>query len=376
MNKDELINRLVKQPDEFTSKELDDLLNPERSTERITPGDLRKIALRIFDKNDTSFRNKSTADIGVTGILNRLSRKGRNLKYMRKINRGFRASSENKIILAEGDSWFEFPFFISDIVDWLKRRSDYAVFSLAYGGDWLENIIYQGEYIEGLPVHTPDVFLISGGGNDMVGGNRLTTMIINPLKDELNAPSQKFVKEVNMKVLDKIKVSDIIKGKQYLTNEFTSFIKLIKLQYELMFTGIFTKYPDMKIITHGYDYAIPSNKINFGLNPFQFTRPLLNLLIRNGKWLRQSFMLKGITDSELQRVITYTMIYEYNEMLISIALKPSYPNLFHIDCRGVCRDKKDWFDELHPKSYIFRRIAEKYANCIDGTIKDKIIKLV
>jgi len=201
-------------------------------------------------------------------------------------------------------------------------------------------------------------------------------MIINPLKDEFNVPSQRFVDEVKMKVQDKIKVSDIIKGKQYLTNEFTSFIKLIKLQYELMFTGIFTKYPDMKIITHGYDYAIPSNKINFGLNPFQFARPLLNLLIRNGKWLRQSFMLKGITDSELQRVITYTMIYEYNEMLISIALKPSYPNLFHIDCRGVCSDKKDWFDELHPKSYIFRRIAEKYANCIDGTIKDKIIKLV
>jgi len=166
--------------------------------------------------------------------------------------------------------------------------------------------------------------------------------------------------------------NEILEGKPYLTDEFTSFINVIRLQYELMFTSIFIKYPDLKIITHGYDFACPDPRIHFGLNPCNWHQPLLNMATGTGKWLYQSFMLKGITQPELQRKIVKTMIFDFNEMLMKMAIKPTYPNLFHIDCRGACTSRHDWYDELHPKSLVFIKIAQKYQECIDGIFMGKV----
>ncbi|MBN2274844.1 MAG: SGNH/GDSL hydrolase family protein [Bacteroidales bacterium] len=375
MSKAQLISRLLKSPASITEKDLDRLLRPENPEEKITTQELSKVTRRIFDINENSVLNRSDASEGMTGRLNRLSRRRRNRKYIRKIRNSFRADSSNKVILAEGDSWFEFPVFVKDIIDWLKKRKDYAIYSLAYGGDWLSNIMYQGEYIEGLPVHDPDVFLISGGGNDMVSGNRLTTMLVNPVKnpDNLTRITEEYTDFVNQQIQNTGERYDILEGKQYLTAEFTSFINVIRLQYELMFSNIFTKYPNLKIITQGYDYAYPDPRVHFGINVCNWHQPLLNLFTGNGKWLFQSFMLKGITDAELQRKIVRTMIFDFNEMLVKIASKSDYPNLFHIDCRNICTSRHDWYDELHPKSGIFKKIAQQYQKCIDGFTKTKIL---
>jgi hypothetical protein len=376
MSKAKLITKLLKNPGGFSEADLDQLLRPENPQEKITAQELVKITRRIFDINDTTILNRSDASMGMIGRLNRRSRRKRNKSYFRKIRNGFRADPANKVILAEGDSWFEFPIFVKDIIDWLAKREDYAIYSLAYGGDWLANIMYQGEYIEGLPVHDPDVFLISGGGNDMVGGNRLTTMLINPGKNanKINSPSNEYIDFVWSKLGNTPEAQDILEGSPYLTGEFTSFINVIRLQYELMFSNIFIKYPDLKIITQGYDYAIPDPRIHFGLNIPYWHQPLLNYFTGTGKWLYESFMLKGITDIRLQKKIVRAMIFDFNEMLVKIATKTNYPNLYHIDCRGACNETSHWYDELHPKSHIFKRIAQKYQDCIDGTLTKKIIK--
>ncbi|MBN2482281.1 MAG: SGNH/GDSL hydrolase family protein [Bacteroidales bacterium] len=375
MSKEELITKLLRNPAGFSETDLDELLRSDNPDEKITPSELLHVTMRIFDLNERNIYNGSRAEEGILGKLNRRSRRIRNRRYMRKINKGFRAEPGNKIILAEGDSWFEFPVFVRDIIDWLQKRKDYAVYSLAYGGDWLANILYQGEYVEGLPVHTPDVFLISGGGNDLVSKNRLTTMMINPLKDPVTEPSKDYIESVRLKISNEEEVQRILRGKCYQTREFKSLINVIRLQYELMFSNIFTKYPDLKIITHGYDYPIPDRNIHIGFNLLHWHQPLMNRLTCNGKWLYQSFMLKGITDPELQQCILRTMIFDFNEMLIRIAQKTGYKNLFHIDCRGICKRKDDWYDELHPQSMIFKRIAQKYQECIDGLAKDKVLRV-
>jgi hypothetical protein len=374
MLKEKLIIKLLKDPAGFTEEDLDHLLRPENPHERITTVELSKITRRIFDINDRSILNRSDASEGLMGKLNRRSKRKRNNDYFRMIKNGFRADPGNKVILAEGDSWFEFPVFIRDIIDWLKKRKDYAIYSLAYGGDWLSNIMYQGEYIEGLPVHDPDVFLISGGGNDMVGDNRLTTMLVNPVKnpEKLSKISNEFIDYVAKHTDNTAEANEILEGKPYLTGEFTSFINVIRLQYELMFSNIFRKYPNLKIITQGYDFACPDPEIHFGINLRYWHQPLLNKIVGTGKWLYQPLMLKGITDRELQRKIVKTMIFEFNETLVKIAEKPDYPNVFHIDCRGVCRNRNDWYDELHPKPYVFHKIAQKYEHCIDGLMQTKV----
>lgn len=375
MTKTNLIKKLLKNPSGFSEADLDQLLRPELPGGKITAQELVRITRRIFDINENTILNRSDAGAGMIGRLNKRSKRKRNNTYFGKIRGGFRANPDNKVILAEGDSWFEFPIFVKDIIDWLKKREDYAIFSLAYGGDWLANIMYQGEYVEGLPVHDPDVFLISGGGNDMVGGNRLTTMIVNLArnKNQLNPPSNEYIHYVRLKLGNTLEANDILEGKPYLTSEFTSFINVIRLQYELMFSSIFTKYPDLKIITQGYDYAIPDPRIHFGFNLRNWHQPLLNYFTGTGKWLYQSFMLKGITEPELQRKIVRTMIFDFNEMMVKIAMNTDYPNLYHIDCRGVCSERDNWYDELHPKSQIFRKIAQKYQDCIDGKVIDKVI---
>jgi hypothetical protein len=377
MLKEKLIFKLLKQPDEFTENDLDRLLRPENPKEKITTEELTKITRRIFDINENTFLNKSEADIGILGKLNKRSRRKRNRKYFKRIRKGFRTNPNNKIILAEGDSWFEFPVFIKDIIDFLSKRKDYAIYSLAYGGDWLSNIMYQGEYIEGLPVHTPDAFLISGGGNDMIGGNRLTTMLVNPVRErnKLITPSSDYIQYVNSRITNSEKANEILEGKRYLTGEFTSLINVIRLQYELMFSNIISKYPDLIIITQGYDCAVPSAALHFGFNPLYWHQPLLNYLTNNGHWLFESFMMKAIADPALQAMIIKTMIFDFNEMLIKIATKPDYRNVFHIDCRGACRNNNDWYDELHPKSRIFKRIAKLYQDCIDHKTTSKVISL-
>ena len=72
------------------------------------------------------------------------------------------------------------------------------------------------------------------------------------------------------------------------------------------------------------------------------------------------------------------MMFDFNEMLIELGKE--YPNIYHVDVRGFVHnmenrnDKKKgkyWFDEIHPKNYIFEKISEVYSAIIeDKTEKD------
>jgi len=367
-----LENKLVRDPQHFDDNDQRELV--ELLSEHID--DLTQLSRRVFDINKGTLLNKSDAEVGLTGRLNARSQRRRRKRYYRKIYSGFRERESNKIILAEGDSWFEFPVFLRDIVDWLGRREDYAVFSLAKGSDWLSNMIYQGEYIEELPIHSPDAFLISGGGNDLVGGNRVAIMVLDPVKNGPAEPTSQDVATLEAAQLGDVDSSEIMNGMRYLSREFFAFLNILRIQYHLMFTNLnkVEKYRKMRIITQGYDYPIPSNRIHFGTNLKYFYQPILNLAVGNGLWLKRPLMLKGIIDEQLQRTVMKAMIFFYNDTLIKVG--QGFDNVYHVDCRGLIR-RKDWFDELHPKSYAFKRIARAYAFIIDEEVlQSKVVQAV
>ncbi|UCH14720.1 MAG: hypothetical protein JSV22_01855 [Bacteroidales bacterium] len=276
------------------------------------------------------------------------------------------------MILSEGDSWFQFPIDVKDIIDWLLKRCNYAIYSIAYGGDWITNIIYEGTYIEELSVHTPDVFLMSGGGNDMVGGNKIAVMVSKDKQDNIK---YKSVKELDrFEELTGTDKQEIFDGQRYLLKEFHSFLITLKAQYYLILYSIAkSDLTDMMIITQGYDYAIPSLKNRFSLRyPLQY---FINAFVDTGKWLARPMLIKGITNKEEQRKIIKAMIFEFNEMLKSIA--GNFKNVYHIDCRGVAKGQKDWYDELHLKSHIFKKVAKVYSMLINGEIERKdVIRVV
>ena len=69
------------------------------------------------------------------------------------------------------------------------------------------------------------------------------------------------------------------------------------------------------------------------------------------------------------------MIFEFNEMLKTIA--GEFQNVYYIDCRGVAKGQKDWYDELHLKSHVFKKVARVYSRLINGEIKgEKVIRVV
>jgi len=109
--KKKLIDSLIKAPNKFTDANLNELFK----LDNFTSNDLRTIFLRIFDMNSGTILNKSDADSGVLGKLNRWCRKKKEKLFWKKINNG----TYSKIILAEGDSWLEYPVFIEEIVDHL-----------------------------------------------------------------------------------------------------------------------------------------------------------------------------------------------------------------------------------------------------------------
>ncbi|WP_124981310.1 hypothetical protein [Nonlabens xiamenensis] len=292
--------------------------------------------------------NASSAFSGILGRLNRYSNKIKNRKYTRQIKRG----NYSKKLLVEGDSWYEYPIFIKEITDYLVKRDDYAVRSEAFGGDWIAQIVSpENDFLGTVTLHKPDIILISGGGNDIVGDNRIAKLLHQrrPIEADLTTYAGKMAF-----------------GSASFTKEFELLLEVISLQYHYLIQHINRNYehPNLKIITQGYDHAIPSSKKGFGWNPLKIFKPITNILFNNGGWLKRPIEMQAYKDELEQRALIYYMIEKFNEMLIS--LTNCYPNVHHIDCRGSVDPEKGWYNELHPTSAEFAPIAATFMKCIDA----------
>jgi len=359
MNRNQILEKIASNPLGVTDEEMQFLVE----TEEDLFAELRKLILRIFDINERSLLAESDATSGMMGKFNRISQNYRTKKYFKKIKdpRFNRNSGKHKIIVAEGDSWFQFPVFVKDIIDWLTERNQhYAIYSIAAGGDWLTNMIYDGKYVEQLSIHKPDVFLISGSGNDLVGSSRAALMA------DKNArfPKYNSINEIKDKLLSVEEKNEILGVQNFITKEFYAFIKTMELQYWKIIDSINRKYPQMKIIIQGYDYAIPSYRHTFDWRyPWKF---IVNGVLRSGKWLIEPLRIKGFINPEEQRIIVKTFIFELNFMMMNLVKK--FHNVYHVDARGTAKGPNDWFDELHLKSHVFKKVAIAFEHFIELSI--------
>lgn len=360
--KESLSKKLLK--GDITPVEFDELMD------MLDKADFRNLIKRVFDLEKNETANNSTAEVGLLGFMNRVGKNIKNRGVKKKLNKaGYR--NDKKLIIAEGDSWFEYPIFLKDIIDWIIKDTDNPVYSLAYGGDWIANIIYEEEYIIELTTYQPEVFLISGGGNDLVGDGRLGILINKPsMVDFSERPEDaELMKKIIAQNFDNGEIGAegrakmIVRETKYLNKDFWGLISTFEIMYKMVFKSIDVagKFGDMKILTQGYDFAIPSNNTKLFVNPLRW-------MFGNGKWLYYPLVRKGVSDSYEQQCILSAMIYYFNEMLISVGKKCNERKgtnyVFHIDSRGALK-KKDWADELHPFSKPFRKISEVYVHCIN-----------
>jgi hypothetical protein len=255
--------------------------------------------------------------------FNTVAREYRQKKYQEKIEGGFRGVK----IVSEGDSWFQFPFLLKDVIDWLS--DDYAIWSLDAAGDTLANMtsdLNTNKIIDAIKSKESDVFLISGGGNDMFA-NGLFNTLINEFDPDINRLPEK-----------------------YLNGEFNYFVKRIMDIFKKLFTDLLRIFPDLKIVCHGYDYIIPRESLS-------------------GSFVRNSLIQMRINDGELQKKIMIVAIDRLNEAQKILVSEPQFhKRVFHVDCRGAV-NQNNWFDEIHPKSDGFESVANRFKNVIQDSLR-------
>lgn len=327
-----------------------------------------QVLKRIFDSN--SIDNESDYDQGFIGKLNK-KESSRRTKYFEKRRKKEFPIRKNVdfVILAEGDSWFQFPkvYFLQlteDIIKNLTKDRSLLIRTLASAGDWLSNILHARDYIDELPKINPDVLLVSGGGNDLVGNDRIAQMVSVPSHKGRSDEFEEMLKrlyELRHSAED-IKEHVYLAGSKFIEEEFIQFLNLILVQYYLLFKNLsgVDKYKEMMIFTQGYDYCKP-RLITKGNN---WILRLYEQFQVGGKWISLPLATKGIGDPKDQEAIVYFMIHEFNELLIQLANYDGFPNVRHVDCRGIAPNETDWIDELHLKKGKYKLIADEIRACI------------
>jgi hypothetical protein len=246
------------------------------------------------------------------------------------------AAYKGPFILAEGDSWFEYPF-ATDLIDYAGKQ--YAVLSLAKAGDTWGQIIDQDSKPEkkysddgtsmGLR-HTlakPDVkpfthVMLSVGGNDLIGQIRFCVH-----KFDLNRPEDDYIKHEG-------------------PGAFDSVLQLVLANYRSVIDDV-TKL-GLSVILHTYDYPNPKSGGQYIGFPLE----------DSCKFPKGSV--------QLMRRVVNQMINLFHDGLAEIA-NGSNGKVHLIDLRKTIGtddiangpDDNYWKDEMHGNNQGFKRLWQR-----------------
>jgi hypothetical protein len=216
-------------------------------------------------------------------------------------------------LCGEGDSWLN---LLSNISGFPKTLFDilgetFPTRNLAFPGDTFDHVLAEKQYKSVLQSGLYRVFVFSGGGNDILGGGGLTSLLRKKSEGHGSSDPADYVNQPVMKqVLDRL-----AKGYRQVAKEAKAFE------------------PGVLMLTHGYDYALPR---------------------KDGKWLGTPLQAKGYAHDEpvAPKIIAF-LVDQFNAVLHSVAQDNAHVR--HIDVRGTVKAR--WHDELHPKEPAARDVA-------------------
>lgn len=234
-------------------------------------------------------------------------------------------------IVAEGDSWFQYPILLQDTLDQLYKR--YAIKSYAEAGDTLSNYLKKKEYLDAIGTENAGFFLVSGGGNDVLG-------------EEF----QYFLRQIPDPSDDT--------PKRYLNQKFFDQLDTLDKLYHEMFTGLLNRYPDLNILVHCYDYVIP----------IDVSEPSNR---KKSSWSGKYMIDKKIApQSEREKLIVY-ILNEFAQRLQALAGKEEFAGkITFVDTRGLV-NRNSWFDEIHPVNDGYALVAAKFIAEIERIRTEK-----
>jgi hypothetical protein len=244
----------------------------------------------------------------VIGLANGIARSARLRRYRENV----REFPTRLRAVSDGDSWFQHPL-IPDVIDHLDV---FNVLSLDAAGDELLDMAEADEFTPALVREQAHVLLLSGGGNDLMG--------------------KKFASYLN-------KIPEAQQGNPalLLNTKLTERIDQLLTTYEGIFRRVAQRDPRVRVVVHGYDYAIPAP---------------------DGKWLGKPMKSKGITAPHRRPLIRH-LLDRFNDGLAAVVQR--HPNARYVNARGAVADD-EWADEIHPNGVGFKKVADRFVAAISG----------
>jgi lysophospholipase L1-like esterase len=239
-------------------------------------------------------------------------------------------------LIAEGDSWFDYPF--NDVLSMLEDEHGYDVEAVAHRGDRVEDMAFApGQLVEFsrrleklLQRGTvPRAILLSGGGNDIAGTE------FGVLLNHAASPIGGLNDDVVTGVID----------------------KRAKVAYGYIIstiTAISQKHvgSPLPILIHGYAFPVPDGRGVLG-----------GFSALPGPWLEPGFREKGFDDLRRNTAIMKSLMDRFNEMLQGVATM--FPHVRYIDLRRTLTNdaqyKRHWANELHPTKAGYKLVAAEFA---------------
>lgn len=223
-------------------------------------------------------------------------------------------------IIADGDSWFDFPRWLltgGGIPSHLEDLTGLDIENLAKAGDATQEMLSLGQRQKlEAALHGADVLLFSGGGNDIAGRQLVT--LLNDNRD-----------------------GDVLKAIAW--DRLDAALDLTMAMYDDLAEMRDAIAPKCVIVTHEYDFAIPRDRGILWLGP----------------WIKPSLEYCGWKKSADQQTIVKLLLHEFALRLRNWDAK----NHVHVLTQGTLL-RCDWHDEMHPNRAGFRKVAMKFADAL------------
>jgi lysophospholipase L1-like esterase len=246
------------------------------------------------------------------------------------------------VLIAEGDSWFDYPF--NDILRMLEDYHAYEVESVAHKGDRVEEMAYGLGQLEELTRTIekllrqgviPKAILLSGGGNDVAGDE------FGMLLEHAQSPLPGFNDQVIGGIIDqRVKIA---------------YVTILSAVTKISQERLNRKLP---ILVHGYDYPVPDGR---GFAGGWWHLP--------GPWLEPGFREKGYGVMTERIKLMKQLIDRFNAMLKEIAAMNEFQHVTYINLRDTLSTqsnyKRYWANELHPTERGFELVTNRFADVLD-----------
>lgn len=244
-------------------------------------------------------------------------------------------------ILAEGDSWFEYPLrgliyrnAADGVIYRLQEHFGYRIANMAHHGDEVRQMLglrQRQEIISRLSQRDVrfNALLFSGGGNDMVGDPFLLWLKESPA----GTPPEQLLDDA---------ATDAVMG----TIE-AGFRDLISVRDRYS--------PDTVIFVHGYDFPPITGQDVCGQGPW--LKPSLDYFYRS----------IGVSnpDPHEEFKVVRRFLERFNEMLLRVQNDGHKNDFIVVPTQGTLKANNDnWQNEIHPSQDGFKQIAAKFDAAI------------